>query len=235
MAAYERAAERGIYGDEEYLEPPRRMDADILMMFIAARQLLRALKQFDVNYRVHEGVDRERVRQLRNALEHWDEEEGESIAKLRAAKVDPKSNTWRRDGSGIVGDVDDRDLGTWAKGVYDDIKRWDPYDEKWLKDHGYPTGVVLSRGKSFSRQALANGLLGSGSRGCPVPRQSRTRWFTNSTPCSVRTYSSGPCRTPEIRTPPCCCTFSSNPSRSRYISSKSIARSNRAPTLPGGA
>jgi hypothetical protein len=146
MAAHEQSLASGHFGDE-HAEPPRRMDADILMMFIAARQLLRALKRFDAEYRVPEGVDRERVRQLRNALEHWDDEEGESIEKLRAAKVDPKNNRWRHDGSGVVGDVDDRDLETWVKSVYDDIKDWDPYDERWLKEHGYATGLVLETGQ----------------------------------------------------------------------------------------
>jgi hypothetical protein len=133
------------------MEPARRMDADILMMFIAARQLLRALTCFDGRHRVHEGLDRARVRQLRNALEHWDQDEGESIDALRRANVDPKNNRWRPDGSGIVGDVDDRELELWARAVYDDINTWDPYDEVWLKDQGYPTGIVLQTGQVIPR------------------------------------------------------------------------------------
>jgi hypothetical protein len=147
MAAHERAVESGRYGDDEHVEPPRRMEADILMMFIAARQLLRALRRFDATFRVPDGIDRERVRQLRNALEHWDQAEGESIEKLRAANVDPKHNRWRPDGSGIVGDLDDRDLEAWAKAVLAEICLWDPYDNDWLKERGYPTGVVLEGGQ----------------------------------------------------------------------------------------
>lgn len=142
MAAYNRAEKKGLFGDDEYMEPPRRMEAEILMMFIAARQLLRAARRFDPQYSVPSGVDRERVRLLRNALEHWDQDQGESIDKLKAANVDPNNNRWRPDGSGVVGDVDDRDLETWVQAIHDDIKTWDPYDESWLKSHGYPTGFV---------------------------------------------------------------------------------------------
>lgn len=146
-AAHSRAVESGHYGDDEHVEPPRRMEADILMMFIAARQLVRALKRFDEKYRVPTGVDVERVRQLRNALEHCDQAEGESIKKLQAANIDPKENRWRKDGSGIVGDMDDRDLEAWAKAVHADIEAWDAYDDDRLKERGYPTGVELEGGQ----------------------------------------------------------------------------------------
>lgn len=157
MAAHNRAAVSGVYGADDYMEPPRRMDAEILMMFIAARQLLRALKCFDGKHRVHEGLDRERVRQMRNALEHWDEDEGESIDALRQAKVDPKNNRWRPDGSGIVGDVDDRDLEVWAKAVYDDITTWDPFDEVWLKTTATRPGSCLRPVRSFRSGAPPTG------------------------------------------------------------------------------
>jgi hypothetical protein len=151
MAVSRNAQETGVYGDDEYVEPPRRMDAEILMMFIAARQLVRALESFDPSFEFPEGVDPERVRLLRNALEHWNEEGGKSIKALKEANVDPTRNNWRQDGSGMVGDLDDRDLDAWVGAVHDDIKGWDPYDDQWLKDHGYPTGIVLETGQVIKR------------------------------------------------------------------------------------
>ena len=126
MAEHERTVQRGVY-DEESAEPPRRMQAEIVLMFIAARQLLRALKKFDGDHRPREGLDSRRVRLLRNALEHWDQPDGSSRAELTAAGVDPKDNRWRHDGSGIVGGVDDSELDEWAATAYDDIKTWDPW------------------------------------------------------------------------------------------------------------
>lgn len=151
MAAFRKAQETGVFEGDAYVEPPRRMDAEILMMFIAARQLVRALETFDAKYEFPKGVDPERVRLLRNALEHWNEEKGKSIDALKEANVDPTRNHWRHDGSGIVGDLDDRDLELWVKAVYDDIKGWDPYDDQWLKARGYPTGIVLETGQVIER------------------------------------------------------------------------------------
>lgn len=126
MAEHERTVSRGVY-DDESAEPPRRMQAEILMMFIAAGQLLRALDAFDGDRRPSEGLDPERVKTLRNALEHWDDPNGRAQTRLAAAGVDPLNNRWRPDGSGIVGDVDDVDLEIWAAAVYDDVKAWDPW------------------------------------------------------------------------------------------------------------
>jgi hypothetical protein len=77
MAEHKRTIARGIY-DDESAEPPRRMQAEILLMFIASAQLLRALDAFDGDRRPREGLDPERVRLLRNALEHWDDPSGRS-------------------------------------------------------------------------------------------------------------------------------------------------------------
>lgn len=126
MAEHERTMARGVY-DDDSAEPPRRMQAEILLMFIAAGQLLRSLDAFDGDRRPHEGLDPERVRLLRNALEHWDEPAGRSQTQLAAQDVDPETNRWRQDGSGVVGHVDDRDLQAWARAVYEDVRTWDPW------------------------------------------------------------------------------------------------------------
>lgn len=67
VAEHERAITRGVY-DDESAEPPRRMQAEIVFMFIAARQLMRALKRFDGDHRPRQGLDSRRVHLLRNAL-----------------------------------------------------------------------------------------------------------------------------------------------------------------------
>jgi len=126
MAEHERTVARGTY-DDESAEPPRRMQAEILLMLIAAGQLLRALDAFDGDRRPQEGLDPERVRLLRNALEHWDDPTGRSQTQLAEKGVDPENNRWRQDGSGIVGDVDDRELEAWASAVYEDVRSWDPW------------------------------------------------------------------------------------------------------------
>lgn len=126
MAEHDRTMQRGIY-DDVSAEPPRRMQAEIVLMFVSARQLLRALKQFDGDHRPRQGLDPRRVQLLRNALEHWDQPAGWSMTELAAAGVDPKDNRWRHDGSGVVGGVDDRELEEWAVAVYSDIKTWDPW------------------------------------------------------------------------------------------------------------
>ncbi|MBV9487345.1 MAG: hypothetical protein JO246_14965 [Frankiaceae bacterium] len=126
MAEHERTLARGVY-DDESAEPPRRMQSEIVLMFTAARQLLRALKSFDNNHRPRQGLDHDRVQLLRNALEHWDDPTGSALTKLAAQGVDPKDNRWRSDGSGIVGGIDDRELEAWARAVFDDIRTWDPW------------------------------------------------------------------------------------------------------------
>jgi hypothetical protein len=126
MAEHERTMERGVY-DEDSAEPPQRMQAEILLMFIAANQLLRALDAFDGDRRPRQGLDPARIRLLRHALEHWDRPTGRAQTKLAKLGVDPDNNVWRPDGSGVVGDVDDRDLEAWASAVYEDVRTWDPW------------------------------------------------------------------------------------------------------------
>jgi hypothetical protein len=128
MAEAERTKARRVY-DDDSAEPPRRMQAEIVLMFIAARQLLRALEAFDRDHRPRQGLDPRQVQLLRNALEHWDDPMGASMLKLAAAGVDPKDNRWREDGSGLLGGIDDRDLVAWAKAVHDDICEWVPWNE----------------------------------------------------------------------------------------------------------
>ena len=67
MAEHERTVARGTY-DDESAEPPRRMQTEILLMFVAAGQLLRALDAFDGDRRPQEGLEPERVRLLQCAL-----------------------------------------------------------------------------------------------------------------------------------------------------------------------
>ncbi len=63
---------------------------------------------------------------IRHALEHWDEPGQGAYKGLAALNADPRSNRWRVDGSGVVGDIaDDQALLEWAAGVRDALLTWD--------------------------------------------------------------------------------------------------------------
>ena len=106
------------------------MDAEAHFALVAARQLLRALRAFDGNDRLPDGLTNAQVRDVRDALEHWDAPGGSEAAKrLSKQGADPASHVWRPDGSGVLGDVvPDSVLRQWAVDVYADLLRWDPYD-----------------------------------------------------------------------------------------------------------
>lgn len=121
--------EAGEYTDET-LWAFMQMDAEAHFTLVAARQLLRALQAFDKNHRLPTGLTNAQVRDVRDALEHWDKEGGSDAAKRLANQgADFASHVWTQDGPGVLGEVvPDSVLRQWAVDVYADLLRWDPYD-----------------------------------------------------------------------------------------------------------
>lgn len=127
MASNDRVKAAGFYGVEDSW-PFMRMNAEAHFALVAARQLLRALRAFDGNDRLPDGLSNAQVRDVRDALEHWDKP---STAAERLAKqgVDAAAHVWWLDHTGVLGDViSDKVLRQWAADVYADLQRWDPYD-----------------------------------------------------------------------------------------------------------
>ncbi len=129
MELHQAVLEAGYYPDEGRW-PFMEMDAEAHLALVAARQLLRALRAFDGNDRLPDGLTSTQVRDVRDALEHWDAPGGSGAAKrLSKQGASPASHVWRHDGSGVLGDVvSDSVLRQRAVDVYADILRWDPYD-----------------------------------------------------------------------------------------------------------
>jgi hypothetical protein len=115
--------------------PFMEMDADVHFVLVAARQLIRALRAFDGNDRLPEGLTNAQVRDLRDALEHWDTPGGSDAAKrLSRAGADFSAHQWSMEGPGVLGNVvSDAVLRQWAVDVYADLLRWDAYDG-WPSD-----------------------------------------------------------------------------------------------------
>lgn len=129
VESHEEVLRAGFYPDEGRW-PFMEMDAEAHFALVAARQLLRALRAFDGNDRLPDGLTNAKVRDVRDALEHWDAPGGSQAAKrLSEQGADPASHVWRPDGSGVLGGVvADSVLRQWAVDVYADLLRWDPYD-----------------------------------------------------------------------------------------------------------
>jgi len=109
------------------------MDAEAHFALVAARQLLRALRVFDGVDRLPAGLSNAQVRDVRDALEHWDSPGGSDAAKRLEQQhgADASSHKWSPEGPGVLGDVvSDAVLRRWATEVYADLARWDPYD-RW--------------------------------------------------------------------------------------------------------
>src|SRR5690348_16455732 len=106
------------------------MDAEAHFALVAARQLVRALRAFDQNDRLPDGLTNAQLRNVRDAQEHWDAPGGsEAARKLMEQGADASSHVWTREGPGILGDVVyDAVLRQWAADVYAELGRWDPYD-----------------------------------------------------------------------------------------------------------
>jgi len=121
--------EAGFYPDEARW-PFMQMDAEAHFALVAARQLLRALRAFDGIDRLPKGLTNAQVRDVRDALEHWDKPGGSDAAKrLQAAGADPTAHRFGASGPGVLGDVvSDAVLRQWAADVYAELNHWDPYD-----------------------------------------------------------------------------------------------------------
>jgi AcrR family transcriptional regulator len=135
MASNERFRQDGFYPDEARW-PFMEMDAETLFALVAARQLLRALRAFDDNVRLPSGLTNAQVRDVRDAVEHWDTPSGSEASKrLLQQGADGSKHVWTHAGPGVLGEiVPDAVLRTWAADVYADLGRWDPYD-------GWPSEV----------------------------------------------------------------------------------------------
>ena len=125
---------RKVLEDMNYPDETRRllmeMDAEAHFAVVAARQLLRALRAFDGDDRLPDGLTNAQVRDVRDALEHWDKAGGSDAAKrLSEQGADAFSHKWNTDGTGVLGDVvPDTVLRQWALDVAAELPRWDPYD-----------------------------------------------------------------------------------------------------------
>lgn len=129
IASHQQVREAGHYPDEARW-PFMQMDAEAHFALVAARQLIRSLRAFDGNERLPEGLTNSQLRDVRDALEHWDAPGGSEAAKrLIAIGADPSAHKWTHAGPGVLGDVvPDAVLRQWAADVYADLLRWDPYD-----------------------------------------------------------------------------------------------------------
>ncbi|MEO6714278.1 MAG: hypothetical protein ABIM89_12725 [Mycobacteriales bacterium] len=134
LASHEEVMKAAFYPDEGRW-PFMKMDAEAHFALVAARQLLRSLRAFDGNDRLPDGLTNAKVRDVRDALEHWDAPGGsEAARRLSKHGADASNHVWSAAGPGILGDVvPDAMLRKWAVEVYADLGRWDPYDG-WRSD-----------------------------------------------------------------------------------------------------
>lgn len=129
VESHRRVVEDNFYPDEARW-PFFEMEAEAHFALVAARQLVRALRAFDGNDRLPAGLTNAQLRNVRDALEHWDKPGGsEAAQRLATQGADPFSHVWFHDGTGILGDVvSDTVLRDWAVNVYAELNRWDAYD-----------------------------------------------------------------------------------------------------------
>ena len=93
---------------------------------IAAAQLRTALQEFDGDQRLPTGLSSRKIRILRDALEHWEDDSQYWGKEVARRGVDPTRHVWSHDGSGTIGElVDDEDLLIWANKVYADVQAID--------------------------------------------------------------------------------------------------------------
>jgi hypothetical protein len=90
------------------------------------------LRAFDGKEWLPEGLTNAEVRDVRDALEHWDTPGGSRAAqRLQRVGADPSAHRFTLEGPGILGDVlPDATLRVWAVDVYAELERWDP-DDGW--------------------------------------------------------------------------------------------------------
>jgi hypothetical protein len=92
MDSHERLVADGFYPDEGRW-PFFEMEAESHFALVAARQLLRALRAFDGDDRLPEELTNAQVRDVRDALEHWDTPGGSEAAKRLAKEVPTTAST----------------------------------------------------------------------------------------------------------------------------------------------
>jgi hypothetical protein len=103
------------------------LDGHAHFTMTAAIQLVRALEAFDGDLRLPSGLDVDRLRALRNALEHWDDTTGRAQKAMAELGASATAHRWERGGAGVLGDiVSDELLAHWARGVYNEIVGIDP-------------------------------------------------------------------------------------------------------------
>lgn len=109
-------------------QPFHRMRGDAHFAMTACVQLFRALIKFDGDLRLPTHLNAPDLRSFRNALEHWDEDDGPGARAMAKLGVDPTSHTWSQsEGGGRLGDVvNDEDLLQWARAVYAELVDFDP-------------------------------------------------------------------------------------------------------------
>jgi hypothetical protein len=128
LADWRGVEESGHYPNEARF-PFMEMDAEAYFVLVAARQLLRALRAFDGNDRMPEGLTNAEVRDVRDALEHWDQPGGRAARAMAKRGADPAAHVWTESGPGVLGEiVQDAVLRQWGLDVYADLQRWDPFD-----------------------------------------------------------------------------------------------------------
>lgn len=125
---FERASKAGFYAIDDS-RPAWEMEAERHFTLVAGRQLLRALRAFDGNDRLPDSLPDDRLRALRDALEHWDEPDGSAARRMAAFGADPTSHKWAKGtGEGLLGDlITDEALREWAASVYTELRGWDPW------------------------------------------------------------------------------------------------------------
>jgi len=128
LASHERVLESKFYGHKDAW-PFFEMDAEVHFALVAARQLLRALQAFDNDDRLpSSSLDGATVRLVRDALEHWDEPTGRAASAMRQLGAVPSSHRFSPGGPGVLGElVSDAVLQAWARSVYEELVRWDPW------------------------------------------------------------------------------------------------------------
>ena len=109
-------------------QPFHRMRGDAHFPMTACVQLFRALSKFDGNLRLPAHLNAPDLRSFRNALKHWDEDDGPGARTMAKLGVDPTRHTWSQaEGAGRLGElVNDGDLLQWARAVYAELVDFDP-------------------------------------------------------------------------------------------------------------
>jgi hypothetical protein len=125
VASTENVRRARYYGQEDS-EPFYRLQAEEHMTLTAARQLLRALRAFDDDQRLPSSLTNQRIRDVRDALEHWDNPQ-KAAARLAEQGIDPRGHRWSPAGHGMLaGIISDAELRQWAQDVLVDLRGWDP-------------------------------------------------------------------------------------------------------------